>query len=77
MNGISMRALTLAALSLATIVAFLLLKEHWGHALGFLLYAILLACPLMHLFHGHGGSGGDRKSDHAGHDGTQMKRDGT
>lgn len=79
MNGISTRALTLAALSLATIVVFLLLKEHWGHVLGFLPYAILLACPLMHLFHGHGGHGHSdeaRKSDHAGHDGSAKKPDG-
>lgn len=79
MNGISTRALTWAALSLATIAAFLLLKEQWGHALGFLPYAILLACPLMHLFHGHGGHGGSGRaptSDHSGHEEAQKKRDG-
>lgn len=33
----------------------LLLARHWVHAVGFLPFAFLLACPLMHLFHGHGG----------------------
>jgi hypothetical protein len=31
------------------------MREHWGHALGFAPYLLFLACPLMHLFHGHGG----------------------
>ena len=44
-----------ALMSAAVIVAFYVLREHWEHALGLLPYAILLACPLMHLFHGHGG----------------------
>lgn len=51
----------LAAASLAVIVLFYLLREHWIHALGILPYAILLLCPLMHLFHGshgHDHSGG-------------------
>jgi len=36
-----------------------LLVEHREHLLAFLPYAILLACPLMHLFmqHGHGHHG--------------------
>jgi membrane protein implicated in regulation of membrane protease activity len=35
----------------------LLLLSHWVHALGVLPYAVLLACPLMHLFHRrHGGN---------------------
>lgn len=42
------------AASLAVIVLFFLLREHWAHALGLLPYVVLLACPLMHLFHGHG-----------------------
>lgn len=33
----------------------LLLVSHWVHALGVLPYLILLACPLMHLFHRHHG----------------------
>jgi hypothetical protein len=51
--------------SLIVIVLFFGLREHWGHALGLLPYLLLLACPLMHLFHGHGG--------HHGHDGDEKK----
>lgn len=40
--------------SLALIAAFYLLREHWGHALGLAPYVLLLACPLLHLFHRHG-----------------------
>jgi hypothetical protein len=40
--------------SLAVVVAFYVLREHWGHALGLLAYLFLLVCPLMHLFHGRG-----------------------
>jgi hypothetical protein len=43
------------AASLAVIVVFFVLREHWAHALGLAPYLLLLACPLMHLFHGHGG----------------------
>jgi Protein of unknown function (DUF2933) len=35
--------------------AFWLLREHWGHVLGYAPYLLFLACPLLHLFHGHGG----------------------
>lgn len=56
----SSRTWTLMAASLAVVVLFFVLREHWGHALGFLPYLVLLACPLMHLFHGHGGNGHHR-----------------
>ena len=51
---------TLALASLGIIIAFVVLKEHWGHALGVLPYLILLACPLLHMFsHGdHGAAHG-------------------
>ncbi|NRP75676.1 hypothetical protein ILFOPFJJ_06599 [Ensifer psoraleae] len=55
------RKWTLFAASLAVIVAFFILREHWQHALGLAPYLLLLACPLMHLLHGHGG---DRHGDH-------------
>lgn len=55
------RVLKIMAISFAAIVAFYVLREHWGHALGLLPYLLLLACPLLHLFHGHGGHG------HGGH----------
>jgi hypothetical protein len=42
------------------VAAFFLLAEHRTHLLGVLPYLLLLACPLMHLFHhhGHGGHAG-------------------
>ena len=40
------------------IAAFYLIREHWTHLSGWWSYVFLLACPLMHLFHGHGGHGG-------------------
>lgn len=49
------RPAIIAAVSLAIVVAFYILREHWSHALGALPYVLLLACPLLHLFHGHGG----------------------
>ena len=43
----------IAVAMLAVIGAFFLLREHWGHLLGWWPYLLLLACPLMHLLHGH------------------------
>ncbi len=57
------RTWLLMAASLAVIVVFFVLREHWAHALGLAPYLILLACPLMHLLHRHGGHGGH---DHKG-----------
>ncbi|MGU9982491.1 DUF2933 domain-containing protein [Phreatobacter sp. HK31-P] len=51
----------IALASLAIIAAFYVLREHWSHALGLLPYLLLLACPLLHLFHGHGGHGRHRE----------------
>jgi hypothetical protein len=53
-------------LSFGVIALFFLLREHWGHALGLLPYLILLACPLMYLFHHHGGhhSGQGKDDNH-------------
>lgn len=46
---------------LLVIGLFYLAREHYGHLSQLLPYAILLLCPLMHLFgHSHGGHG-----DHA------------
>ena len=45
----------------AAIAALLLVSEHGLHALGYLPFLLLLACPLMHIFmhggHRHGGHG--------------------
>lgn len=60
----------IALCAFLAIAAVLLILEHRAHALQWLPFALLLACPLLHLFHGHGGHGGakrdettDRKSD--------------
>ena len=51
------RARGAALLMVALIAGFYLLREHWNHVAGTWPYLLLLACPLMHLFHGHGGHG--------------------
>ena len=54
----------IVAIGFLLAAGFLLLSEHRAHALGYLPFLLLLACPLMHMFmhHGHG--------QHAGHGGT-------
>jgi DUF2933 family protein len=56
------------------IAGFFVLTEHTAHVLGALPYLLLLACPLLHLFHrGHGSHGGpgphDGHADHGAGDG--------
>ncbi len=51
------RPVKFALLMAALIGGFYLLRGHWNHIAGNWVYLILLACPLMHLFHGHGGHG--------------------
>ena len=49
----------------ALIAGYFLITEHQAHVFSALPYLLLLACPLLHLFHGrggHGGHGGDRKN---------------
>ena len=46
MRGFHWVVIAIGALGIA-----MLLVSHWVHALGVLPYAVLLACPLMHLFH--------------------------
>lgn len=36
------------------VAAYFLLTEHRAHLSGILPYLLVLACPLMHLFHTHG-----------------------
>ena len=46
------------------VAAYFLWTEHQAHVVQYLPLALLLACPLMHLFHhGHGGHGGREGSD--------------
>ena len=55
------------------IAAFFVVTEHRAHVLGVLPYLLLLACPLLHLFHGgharghghHGGDGRERRDGEA------------
>ncbi len=56
LTGLS-RPLKTALLMVGLIGGFYLLREHWDHVAGNWIYLLLLACPLMHLFHGHGGHG--------------------
>ncbi|HET7794956.1 MAG TPA: DUF2933 domain-containing protein [Rhizobacter sp.] len=56
-GGFSRRAVRGAVVMTALIGLFFLLREHWAHLAGAWAYLLLLACPLMHLFHGHGGHG--------------------
>ncbi len=44
---------TVALVMVGLIGGFYLLREHWDHAVGLWPYLLLLACPVMHLFHGH------------------------
>lgn len=61
----------LVLLAFLAIGGFFVITEHTAHFFGVLPYLLLLACPLLHLFHGghgsrhgeHGGRGGDEKGD--------------
>jgi hypothetical protein len=80
-NGGSSRTKIVFAVLLA-IAAFFLLTEHRAHVFGYLPYLLLLACPLLHIFHhgGHGGHGGHShaKGDHSPDGGRQQPpRQGT
>ena len=54
----------------ALIAGFFLVTEHRAHLSGWFsaygIWLLLLACPLMHMFHGHGGHGGH--GDHGAED---------
>jgi hypothetical protein len=41
----------IALLGFLAVALFFLLAEHRAHVMGALPYLLLLACPLMHLFH--------------------------
>jgi hypothetical protein len=45
-----------------------MLTEHRAHVLGALPFLLLLACPLLHLFH-HGGHGRQSKAQQHAHSG--------
>jgi hypothetical protein len=56
----------------ALIAGYFLLTEHRAHVVQYLPFVLILACPLLHLFHGHGGHAG-----HGGHDEKDKKGSGT
>jgi hypothetical protein len=49
------RPLKAAVWAVAAAGGFFLLRENWSPISGNWIYLLLLACPLMHFFHGHGG----------------------
>ena len=51
----------LVFLGFALIAGYFVLTEHRAHFFGALPYLLLLACPLMHMFHKHGEHGGNGK----------------
>jgi hypothetical protein len=42
------------------VVAYFLITEHRAHVFQYLPFLLLLACPLLHMFHGHGGHGHEK-----------------
>lgn len=55
------------------IVGVLLFTEHRAHVLGILIWLLVLACPLLHMFM-HGGHGGH--DGHAGHNDPEKRGQG-
>jgi hypothetical protein len=49
-------------LGFLAVALFFLLTEHTAHVMGALPYLLVLACPLMHLFH-HRRHGHDKEKD--------------
>lgn len=41
-------------LGFLAVAGFFFFSEHRAHLFGYLPFVLLLLCPLMHLFHGHG-----------------------
>ena len=67
------RPVGMALATAALIAGFYLLREHWGHVLGYWPYLLLLACPLMHLMHGHGHGGHGRHQQAPGRTNTDKE----
>lgn len=63
----------LVSIALLAIAGFFLVIEHSVHLYGLLPYALLLSCPLLHLFM-HRGHGQD--DSHQGHTGPNDKANG-
>ena len=56
------RPLKTALWMVAAVAGFFLVRENWALFSTNWIYLLLLACPLMHFFHGHGGHGGHSNS---------------
>ena len=57
---------TMTVVAVVSAGAFWLLRDHWRHASGYLIYLPYLfffACPVMHLFMHHGHPHGDEGHD--------------
>ena len=54
-----------ATLMVAAIAVFFVAREHWQHLLGYWSYLLLLACPILHLFHRHGHGQGRSEHTHS------------
>ena len=59
----------LVLLAFLTIAGFFLIAEHTAHVFGVLPYALLLLCPLLHLFMHGGHSAHTGHTDHSEHNG--------
>lgn len=57
-------------IAFAAIALFFILAEHRAHAIEYLPFLLLAACPLLHFFHGHGGHRG-----HGGHGENERGKD--
>ena len=64
-NGNWNRATKYVFVGFALIAGYFLITEHRAHVVQYLPFLLLLACPLMHLFHGHGGHGDASKDSGA------------
>lgn len=53
---------------LTGVAAVFLFAGHRAHLFGALPFLLLLACPLMHLFHRHGGHGSHHRPVDGGHE---------
>jgi hypothetical protein len=53
-DNLAARAVRWTFWAFALIGAYFLITEHRAHTIEYLPYALLLACPLLHLLHGHG-----------------------
>ncbi|OFZ95518.1 MAG: hypothetical protein A2Z64_13030 [Betaproteobacteria bacterium RIFCSPLOWO2_02_67_12] len=62
-NGFFRSRSNLVLIAFLLIGGFFVVVEHRVHAIEWLPFLLLAACPLLHLFHGHGAHGGHGKHD--------------